>query len=465
MRDYLIPLLFLQRFIVPSLVILAAWAIWRTVVRKDFAVGLALYVSLVVIVDGFLNTGIYLPGLEKGSLRYSEICAVVLFFHLPPALPEHRQRHIVSLLILIYFALVFVSVLRTGSVLSGIFDFRRLIVPQIVAFLLARRGFGTPQGYNRFLFFLTILGIIITLFTFWDLFFDRLWLHSDMLFKGEYFHNRKLKRFGSFFLNPNWLGAFIVLIFPPIFIWTLNEQRSWPRRLGWAGLLALAFSLVETQSRAPLLAFGVGLLLLMVGPCGEISRKRRLVFLVAIATAFTVLMPNFFQHAIERFTSLDQEMAEGRTRETTWRYSMNIIEDHPLLGIGFGEQQFMNTMMDYGFTDEFGVDPLDAPHNSYLQVAVYAGLPALFAFLIANTIVLFQAVRVSLQRSDGHHMFGLAVGILAFLLSIYTDLQLFTLHVGPAYWIFFGLLLSRTAEAGEADKLENRRAPEFLASR
>ena len=75
MSAYLAPLLQLQRFILPGLVVLLIWAIWRTVFRRDQAVGLVLYLGLIIIVDGYLNTGIYLPGLEKGSIRYSELCA------------------------------------------------------------------------------------------------------------------------------------------------------------------------------------------------------------------------------------------------------------------------------------------------------------------------------------------------------------------------------------------------------
>ena len=92
MRELLTPLLFFQRFIVPTILILLVWSIWRTVFKKDFAVGLGLYVSLVVLVDGFFNTGLYIPGLEKGSIRYSELCALFLLFQRPPAPQSPRLR-------------------------------------------------------------------------------------------------------------------------------------------------------------------------------------------------------------------------------------------------------------------------------------------------------------------------------------------------------------------------------------
>ena len=71
------------------MLMLAAWAAWRTVVKGDLAVGLAFYLALVLIVDSFLNTGLFIPGIEKGSIRFSEICAAFLVFRRPAAGPRH----------------------------------------------------------------------------------------------------------------------------------------------------------------------------------------------------------------------------------------------------------------------------------------------------------------------------------------------------------------------------------------
>src|SRR6185295_3397090 len=91
MRTLLAPLLMFQRFIIPARLILLAWAAWRSIFKKDFAVGLGLYATLVVVVDGFYNTGIFLPGMAAGSIRYSEICALFLFSARPP--PQEKSSY------------------------------------------------------------------------------------------------------------------------------------------------------------------------------------------------------------------------------------------------------------------------------------------------------------------------------------------------------------------------------------
>jgi O-antigen ligase len=434
---------------IPALLVLVAWALWRTVVKRDLAVGLAFYIGLVVVVDGFFNTGIYLPGLEKGSIRYSEVCACFLLLACMPARPRTDSPSKIYWLLWIYFSLMFTSALRSSPMMAGVMEFRALIIPQIVACLVARRGLASAADYRRFFATLATLAIIVGLFNVYDLFFDRWLLKSSQLDRPIYAHNRELNRLGSLFLNPNYLGAFVVMMFPVSFVWTLNERRRWARALGGITLLLLLFSLVQTQSRAPLLAFAVGLSLLLVGPCGAVSRGRRFGFLAVFVIVFTLMMPGFYQHAVGRFDDLNQETSSdlALSRQTTWIYTLRIIGEHPIAGIGFGEAQFMRVMSDMGFEMDFGVRSLDAPHNSYLQAAVYAGVPALIALVLANAILLAKAFGALRRFSgDGNEvLFGLAVAVTGFLLSIFPDLQLFTPGTAVIYWIFFGMLLSLTS--------------------
>ena len=477
MKDYLVPLLFFQRFFLPSLLTLLGWAIWRTVWRRDMAVGLALYLSLVIIVDVFMNTGIYIPGLEKGSLKYSEACAVILFFNRPQFSARRSIYGIVCGLVGVYFLLLLVAAFRSTPVLGAVTEFRMRIVPQIVAFVIAMRGVDQKQDARRFMHCMMILSLILSIFVFWDLFFDRALLHSDMLSKPEYYTNRKHGRFGSFFLNPNYLGAFTVLLFPSVFVTTISEKVKSARLLGVAAMLALAFCLVETQSRGPLLATGIVFVLLLLGPGGEMSRTRRMSIFAVFAVVFISLMPGFLEHATERFDQLDEEMStnSGRTRETIWTYTKRAIADHPLAGIGFGEQQFVNVIMnDYRFADDYGQDSLDNPHNSYLQMTVYAGFPVLFAFLLLNGLLLFRSVRCvvgNVIAGQTQMIFGLTVGVAGFLTVIYPDMHMFTQNVAPVYWVFFALLLSATtfseaapiAQAYENNRSHLRNAGKHLA--
>jgi O-antigen ligase len=446
---FLTPLLQLQRFFLPTLFILIAWAIWRTVFKKDLAVGLAFYLGLVIVADGFLNTGIYLPGLEKGSIRYSEVCAAVLLLNRPAAGSLQTLPRSVLFLIGLYFSLMLMSALRADSVIAAVHEFRGVIVPQVVAVMVAIRGFAEWADYRRFILHLTAVVMLVGVFNFWDVFFDIWVLYSDSLNTGKYTMTRKQGRFGSLFLNPNMLGAFVVLVFPMTFIWAMNERNRWLRLYAALSLLALAFCLVKTQSRGPLLAFVVGVALLAIGPCGAVSRPRRLGFLMAFVLLFAAFMPGFYRTAVERFDAIDREMTTeaARSRQTVWVYSQRMISENPLGGIGFGEKQFLLEMDRAGFATEYGGESLDNPHNSYLQIAVYAGVPALIIFLLANVSLLGRAVLTARRGLDPETtpvVFALTVGLAGFLAAAYPDMHLFTRDVAPVYWVFFGLLFALT---------------------
>jgi O-antigen ligase len=460
-KEVLSPLLFFQRFFLPALWLLVLWAIWRTIVKKDAAIGLAFYLGIVIVVDGFLNTAIYLPGLATGSIRYSEVCAGFLFLIPPVATSRTAPFGAVRLLCVVYFGLLALSVLRSDLLFASTFDFRARIVPQIVAVVVAGRGLRSPDFFRRFLLCMMVLCILIGLFVLWDLFFDRWLIQSEQLFKPEYGVSRQHGRFGSFFLNPNYLGAFVVLLFPVVFVATMNERTAWAKALGGVTLLSLAFSLVETQSRGPLVAMSAVVVLLLFGPAGRVSRTQRLGAFSAVAVLFIVLMPGFFTRATGRFDQINDELSgeNARTRETIWRYTNRAIADNPVLGIGFGEQHFQRTIMyDYGLLYDYGAESLDNPHNSYLQMTVYAGFPALFAFIAANGLLLlcaFQWVRRS-HSEITHIGFGLLVGIAGFLLVIYPDMHMFTPNVAPVYWVFFVLLLSLITQTGNAQPRMNK---------
>jgi hypothetical protein len=465
-RDYLQPLLFFQRFFIPALLLFFAWAAWRTIRHKDAGVGLGLYLILVIVVDSYMNTGIFLPGLEKGSVHYSEVCALFLLRSRPAA--QERDWTFTAMCALVggYILLLFVAALRSDPLIGGIFEFRRLMIPQILALLVTSRGFNTHQDYRRFRLCLMLLAVMLGVFVFWDMFFDRIWLKSEMLGKPEYWTNRSHGRFGGMFLNPNLLGAFTVLAFPPLFVGTLNDSSLRAKLFGALACMSLVFCLVETQSRGPLLAFGIVLCLLIVGPAGRISRTRRIGLFLPFALLLMLVMPGFFDHAAERFQYVDQELGtEARTRQTTWVYAQQIIADNPIAGIGFGEQQFIDAMNRYGFQERYGQPPLDNPHNSYLQMTVYAGFPVLIAFVLANVLLLVRSARFIIANRHGLQtpvVFGIAVALAGYLAVIYPDMHMFTPSVAPVYWVFFGLLLSiatRTtpAEAAAQHANENSR--------
>jgi O-antigen ligase len=456
MLELLLPF---QRLFKPGLILLLLWSSYRTVFKRDRAVGLVLYLGLIIIVDSFYNTGIYIPGLEYGSIRYSEVCAFFLILNNPSVKQSVRSNRLILFLLILYFLLFFYSGLRGYTFEDGINNFRRYIIPQITAFLVSYRGFNKKEDYERFLFHFMTLLIIIGLFTFWDLFFDRWILHSDTLRSMTYLSGRKHGRFGSFFLNPNYLGAFAVLVFPVVFIRALLEKENLKRIYCWIGVLALAFALVETQSRGPLLGFVVSLFFFVFIPTKGFSMFKKIAFICAFLFVFYLFLPGFFEHATERFSMIESEMAEDtKSRNTVWSYTFDIIRDYPIFGIGLGETQYFKYMIAYGFIEEFLSRPLDNPHNSYLQIAVQAGIPSLFIFVFLNFLLIKKGIYTlfkSKKSEMGLILTGFVSGMCGFLIANVAGSFMFVESNAPAFLVVFGLVFSIINLIGSNKNYEN----------
>ncbi|HVZ17114.1 MAG TPA: O-antigen ligase family protein, partial [Terriglobales bacterium] len=312
------------------------------------------------------------------------------------------------------------------------------------------------------------LALLVGLFCIWDVMFDRWILHSDVLFSDAYTHNRRVGRFGSIFLNPNVLGAFVVLVFPQLFILSLTERQRLVRLYLVIAMLGLVFCLVETQSRGPILAFGGALTLLVLGPVRGMSRTRRVAGMLAFIAALAVLMPGFFEHSATRFRDQGyDESAEVLGRASVWEYTQRLIFDHPLGGVGFGEQQFLRAMSATDFLERYGEHSLDNPHNSYLTAAVFAGIPALLVFLVFNAALLAKAFARSWQTTPddpwGNAVFGLAVCTAGFLICMYPDMHLFTPNIAPTYWLSCGILMSMLSLSKGTSEARMRR-PEAMTT-
>lgn len=458
-------LLQFQRFFVPGLILLLLWAIYRTVIKKDRPVGLVLYIGLIIIVDNFLNTGIYISGMEQGSIRYSEIICLFLLLHGAKAKPAVGRNNLIVFLTWAYFLLFFYSALRAYELVYGIGNYRRLIVPQILMSWVAYKGFNEQEDYKRFFFFFMFLVIIIGLFVFWDAIFDRWILQSEMLHKFTYTSDRRQGRFGGFFLNPNMAGGFCVLMLPSMILLTIRQKSLVKRIFCWGGLLLFLFALIKTQSRGPMIGFVIALLFLVIIPTRQFPIRRKIGALVVTVLVLSFFLPGFYQAATTRFGTFEEETTtEEVSRLSIWEFTIrNPIADHPFFGIGLGEGTYFRSMLRYGFVDIYESYPLHNPHSSYIEIAVMAGCVTLAIFLWIVGLVLLRSIRFILRHNEHElslPLLGMISGIVGFLFCMIVDMHLFTVSVAPVFWMLLFLSLSITS--ANFSKSSNGTSPELI---
>ena len=80
----------------------------------------------------------------------------------------------------------------------------------------------------------------------------------------------------------------------------------------------------------------------------------------------------------------------GTSRGQLWKDTLERIPTHPLLGHGPS-----------GFTFENAITNMDSPHNEYLQVAGFLGLPCLAGYLTGLFSIVWKAFNKISERSEG----------------------------------------------------------------
>ncbi|MGQ0552054.1 MAG: putative O-glycosylation ligase, exosortase A system-associated [Planctomycetota bacterium] len=150
-------------------------------------------------------------------------------------------------------------------------------------------------------------------------------------------------------------------------------------------------TVMSTGSRGGFLSMAVVLLAMSLKTRYKIPA---LVGVVVLGGAGLLFAPADYIDRLKTITEASDQSIMGRF--LSWKVALQMIEQHPLLGIGF-----KNMVFDYGRY----VGGLDLPpgtetvthrvaHNSYLQVWAESGTPAflLFMFMIGSTIFFMRRI-------------------------------------------------------------------------
>ena len=247
------------------------------------------------------------------------------------------------------------------------------------------------------------------------------------------------RRLTGTFKMPNDLGAYLALSFPFIMGYfaagfrcslqnltsrskqtTVNHKsRSsviWTTLILGAILVLMGANLVLTLTRAAwvsvtLAAIFVAFYLAISTLSTTISWKRGVFVLILMSTVFCVLLLNTNsrqaiidmvpRHIKARFQTMITHPAGFMSeRPQWWRMSLQLIQQHPLTGIGLGRFRYEYQLN--GPPEQYDT-PYHA-HNIYLHIAVEHGIPSLLLFLWMLAIIYRQVAAMQ----DANDLFGAA---------------------------------------------------------
>ena len=254
--------------------------------------------------------------------------------------------------------------------------------------------------------------------------------------------------------GPGWFqnsGEFAIqmcIFLPMSFHFMVSLRDRLPRWAFWGGMALLpgtaALSIVATSSRGGQLAAAVVTLFLI----GQFP-KRRVKGFAAVAIMLALLWTLIPPEQKQRFTEMGEDDT-SQSRLTYWRHGLEIMREHPLLGVGY---------KNWGpYYVRYYNPEGEVSHNIFIEAGSemgYLGLAA-FVFLIVGTFVLNWRTRRLSRRIPRWEPFlrsaalGLDAALIGFMVSGF--------FVTVLFYPFFWMNLSLTAALHESTRRARREA-------
>ncbi|MCX6811259.1 MAG: O-antigen ligase family protein [Candidatus Berkelbacteria bacterium] len=261
---------------------------------------------------------------------------------------------------------------------------------------------------------------------------------SLMKWAALYGWDPHMYRLFSTFLDPNFVGAFLVIGLM-IALGFLFYTKSIEGKLVLI-VLAIVFlvSIILTYSRSTYLFLAISFLTF------SILRSRKLL-LLGIAVIIILLL--IFPKSVERIEGGFNIDESARSRFKTWEKTITIIKDHPVLGVGFNAFRYAQDR--YSFLEEAAQDHSGAgSDSSILFIFATTGFFGFIAYIIFYILSLIKTKKVfsyssSLQRRAlALALFSILIG-LAFH-SVFVNSLFYPAIMVPLF-IMLGIISTKSA--------------------
>ena len=205
------------------------------------------------------------------------------------------------------------------------------------------------------------------------------------------------------------------------------------RALALVSSAALIGVAAAIGSRGPLLCFGLALLVTGVVYLARVPRRTAPVMLVVVAGVALLPLVSLPEGSAERLSEAARHPVTALERDpryTSFGQAVDLIEAHPLIGVGAGGFQSVGRLAD---------PPEDYPHNMFLEVWSELGLVAFLVLAAAVMAVLAGLWRAAWRLPPGATFQLLYVTNAIFLFNLFSVQLTGDLIQNRTYWGAFGL--------------------------
>jgi len=245
--------------------------------------------------------------------------------------------------------------------------------------------------------------------------------------------------------NPNFLGAYLVLVLPIVIYSYIKTKRN----IFLLCTQLIYFSLLCTMTRGSWIGFGFSLLIIIFFSFKHKEDRNNIYVLLAILSivtvAFNFISDNYFiSRLISIFgdfkTTIDMETGyekSGAGRMFIWNKTLVILKDYPLFGVGIDNLYLeFNNRFGNEIFETFGYNVLiDKAHNEYLHIAVTTGIPSLVIYVV----FLREIITKGLYNINSHiTVLPILTSVIGYLVQAFFNISV--VSVSFLLWIFIGIL-------------------------
>lgn len=239
------------------------------------------------------------------------------------------------------------------------------------------------------------------------------------------------RRLYSTLQNPNLMGAYLLEVLSMAGPLAICYKRLKTPYLGWiiAGFFLLC--VVFTYSRGIWISLAC-----MVLYWGLVLNRKLLLSLLAIPAVLFFYHGGVAQRLWSLFAHADTSVS---LRYAIWDSTTYMIEEFPLLGIGWGAYWQVYPSYNYFIQDTSTI--IYHAHNMYLHIAAEIGIPGCICFLMVLILHAWKAYRLPVgdKTTELVIKYGITALVVGVLVSGMTDYELFSNQVSIVFWQFLGL--------------------------
>ena len=252
--------------------------------------------------------------------------------------------------------------------------------------------------------------------------------------------------------DPNDIALLFVVTLPMVYFF-MHSQKGIAKAILFGTLLTLLFAFILTVSRGGFLGLLVISLLILFKD--RRSWPVKLVWLGLLAVAFVQFAPESYWARIQTITSKqDYNVTAEYGREALWRRGLNLLSENPVTGVGAGA---IITGIGTSYGDEGG--KWMTVHNAYLQISAELGLGggALFILLILSSFRDLRRLRLKYARLPGEfqdHLWlitALEISLVGFCVA--------ATFLSAAYFAVFYFLIALGCVLRKLDLMESVQFP------